>query len=44
MSDFGNSRFRQKLDGGSLVGGDYGFGGVPVEVREVGVISILGMS
>jgi len=38
-----NFGFGEELDGGGFVGGDDGFGGVPVEVREVGVGGILGV-
>ena len=38
LRDFG---LGEQLDGGGFVGGDYGLGGVPVEVREVGVGGIL---
>ena len=34
-------RLGEQLDGGGFVGGDDGLGGVPVEVREVGVGGIL---
>jgi pyruvate/2-oxoglutarate dehydrogenase complex dihydrolipoamide acyltransferase (E2) component len=38
-----NFGFGEELDGGGFIGGGDGFGGVPVEVREVGVGGILGV-
>ena len=40
LRDFG---FGEQLDGGGFVGGDDGFGGVPVEVGEVWVGGVFGV-